>query len=148
MAVYKPLLADAELGEDFAEDVVVGDFARDFAQGTQYVADLFGYQVGRQSLVEGAARFGQCGGSVAQAVVVTDVRYDAIAAENGRGIHAIGQPTGQPVDAVAVFGRKGQYNRRGNVGRQLGRGALGRIVAFVQEQGNLAVGVCRYGCPP
>ena len=30
--VSKTLLADAEMGEDFAEDVVGGDFASNFAQ--------------------------------------------------------------------------------------------------------------------
>lgn len=41
MAVYKPLLADAEFREYLAENIVVGDFACDGAQVVDDLADVF-----------------------------------------------------------------------------------------------------------
>lgn len=41
MAVYKPLLADAEFREYLDENIVVGDFACDGAQVVDDLADVF-----------------------------------------------------------------------------------------------------------
>lgn len=41
MAVYKPLLADAEFREYLTENIVVGDFACDGAQVVDDLADVF-----------------------------------------------------------------------------------------------------------
>lgn len=41
MAVYKPLLTDAEFREYLAENIVVGDFACDGAQVVDDLADVF-----------------------------------------------------------------------------------------------------------
>ena len=46
MAVYKPLLADAELRENLTEDLVCGDFSGDGAQMEDRLPDLFAEQVG------------------------------------------------------------------------------------------------------
>ena len=46
MAVYKPLLADAELRENLTEDLVCGDFSGDGAQMEDRLSDLFAEQVG------------------------------------------------------------------------------------------------------
>ena len=40
MAVYKPLLAYAEAGEDGAEEFVGGDFAGDFSEVVHAFADV------------------------------------------------------------------------------------------------------------
>ena len=52
MVVYKPLFTDAELGENFAEDIVVGDFAGDCSQMVDDLADLLAQQVGREALLK------------------------------------------------------------------------------------------------
>ena len=41
MAVYKPLLADAEFGEDLTENFIVRDFSRDRSQMMDDLPDLF-----------------------------------------------------------------------------------------------------------
>lgn len=46
MAVSKPSLADAELREDVAEDLVRGDLSGDGAQVVEDVAELLAQQVG------------------------------------------------------------------------------------------------------
>ena len=40
MAVYKPLLTDAEAGEDGTEEFVGGDFAGDFSEVVHAFADV------------------------------------------------------------------------------------------------------------
>ena len=44
--VYKPLLADAKLREDFAEDFVSADFSCDAAEGAECFAKVLREQVG------------------------------------------------------------------------------------------------------
>ena len=46
------LFADAEVGEDFAEDVVGADFACDFAEVVHTFADVLAYEVAAEAAVE------------------------------------------------------------------------------------------------
>ena len=48
---YRELLADAEVGEDFGEDGVGGDFAGDFAEPVEAFADVLVKQVAAQAVV-------------------------------------------------------------------------------------------------
>ncbi len=45
------LLAHAEVGEDFAEDVVGGDFAGDFAEVVDCFADVLAHEVAADALL-------------------------------------------------------------------------------------------------
>ena len=48
----KGLFADAEVGEDFAEDVVGADFTCDFAEVVHTFADVLAYEVAAEAAVE------------------------------------------------------------------------------------------------
>ena len=74
--VSKILFADAEVGEDFTEDVVGGDFAGDFAEPVEALANVLVQQVAAQTAVQAVDGTGYGIAGVSQRLVVAGVGDD------------------------------------------------------------------------
>ena len=64
------LFADAEVGEDFTEDVVGGDFTGDGAEPVEALADVLTEEVATQAVVKAIDGAGECFACANQRLVV------------------------------------------------------------------------------
>lgn len=92
MAVSKPSLADAELGEDSVEDFVGRYAAGDGAEVVEDLADVFAQQVGREVVGESRTGGAESFRGAEQRLVVTGVGDYGAAGGCDSRIQCAGEP--------------------------------------------------------
>ncbi len=99
------LFADAEVGEDVAEDFVGGDFAaRDFGQMEEDLADVLRDEVGWDARLEAFDDAVDGVESVGEGFVVTEVRYDDVGAGDVGHLGALVEERGETLGVEGLFG--------------------------------------------
>ena len=140
------LFADAEVGEDFAEDVVGGDFAGDFAEPVEAFAYVLVEEVAAEAVVQAVDGAGDGVAGTGQGLVMAGVGDDdGVAGYVGQGC-GLDDEVAQGLDVAVAFGTD-RHN-----GDSFGQGAFefapcGNVVVKVGlvEHGNqlLAVAMCQ-----
>ena len=100
MAVYKPLLADAEFRKDVLQDFVGGDgaAARDGAEVGDDLADFFAQKIGRKAVGETVEGLAECFAGRRKRFVMAAVRDDRITVVERFGVDGLPQGVAQGVD--------------------------------------------------
>lgn len=120
MAVYKPLLADAELSEDVPQDFVGGDFTGDGADVVEGFADVLGDEFRGDLAGESVADAVEGALGVFQGLVVAEVGDEGASGVPGQIPAGFREGCGEGFDTIVVLGRYGQYGNRGEAGCSCG----------------------------